>query len=88
MARVAPTGADTARAKSGPRMDANEREFPLTPTLSPKEREPRRPSLNRLESLVLAWRRQACSLSFGERVGVRGNGAHRLPLFYSCVGLH
>ena len=52
--------------------------FPLTPALSPKEREPRWPLYELAGAPDMREAGLALSLSFGERAGVRGNGAYAL----------
>ena len=52
--------------------------FPLTPAISPKEREPRWPLYELAGAPDMREAGLALSLSFGERAGVRGNGAYAL----------
>ena len=58
--------------------------FPLTPTLSLGEREPRRPAPGQSDALRLIDRLARFPLSLRERVGVRGKGPYIFstpPLF-------
>ena len=52
-------------------------QFPLTPTLSPKEREQKGTAWQQSPNAEPATA-HGFSLSFGERVGVRGNGSFEL----------